>query len=344
MQMSSGWRRRKGFTLVELLVVIAIIGILIGLLLPAVQKAREAARRMSCSNNLRQLTLAAHNYEGNHKKWPVHIGWSPWESHDGAFSDKVALMPYVELTNQYQQTNFAWSAFDPGGWNGGGGNPNIKTQSMKLSIFNCPSNPNEIFAGSANFTYAANHGTSHKRHLQNVASQKCENGQHNGVASFQGPNPTHWVQSDPAVTFGMIPDGTSNTAAYSEFRIDPGEHDLKTTVYTWADGNNTFNVRQSCLAQSGFSGRPQMRGRAWAWGFMGTGTVYNHTMRPNEKACHSYTDDWGGSNLMSASSGHDVGVNVARADGSVGFVSNDVNIYAWWALGTRNGGETETVE
>ena len=72
---------------------------------------------------------------------------------------------------------------------------------------------------------------------------------------------------------------------------------------------------------------------------MGVGVAYNHTMMPNEPPCHSYTDDWGGSNVMSASSAHTGGVNVARADGSVAFYTDTVANDVWWALGTRNGGE-----
>ena len=82
-----------------------------------------------------------------------------------------------------------------------------------------------------------------------------------------------------------------------------------------------------------------MRGRSWAWSFMGVGSAYNHTMMPNEKPCHSYTGDWGGNNLMSASSEHQGGVHVLMADGSVRFVQDTIDNFTWWGLGTRGDGE-----
>ena len=333
---------RRGFTLVELLVVIAIIGVLVALLLPAVQMAREAARRMQCTNNLKQISLSMHNYHDVHKTFPINVAWHRRETHDGSFSDKVGLLPFLEQQPLYDQTNFNAPAFDPGGWNGGGGNPNRVTQSVRLPIFNCPSQTFSIFNGVANFTYGINHGTSHLQHLAvGGAKIRATNGRHNGVAAFFGPTPDHWVRSDPPVRFASITDGTSNTAAYSEFIIDKNG-DPMNQVHSWADSaNSTEETRQQCLAQNAMSGRPEMRGRAWAWGFMGTGAAYNHTMMPNEKPCHSYTDDWAGSNLMSASSRHPSGVNVANTDGSVRFVSDSVEAVVWWAYGTRDGGEPE---
>ncbi len=99
-------RIRKAFTLVELLVVVAIIGLLVGLLLPAVQSAREAARRMQCSNNLKQMALAIHNYESSFKKIPCAIMGSPIDGHrfdDDGFGWQSAILPFIEQQNLYNQ-------------------------------------------------------------------------------------------------------------------------------------------------------------------------------------------------------------------------------------------------
>ncbi len=250
--------RRQGFTLVELLVVIAIIGILVSLLLPAVQAAREAARRTQCVNNLKQISLACHNYHDTHRSFPISLAWSVRESWHGAFSDKVGLLPFLEQNPLYNNINFNLMPYDSGGWNG---NDNILTTSQKLPMFNCPSNDVELFGGRGNFTYAINHGTSHLTHVGNA--QLADNGRHNGSAAYFGPNPTHWVRSDPVVTFAKWIDGSSNTALYSEFIPDSPTIELKHQVHSWADnGNNTTDRRLSCLAQTGLSGRPEMRGRA----------------------------------------------------------------------------------
>lgn len=104
-------RRRQGFTLVELLVVIAIIGILIALLLPAVQMAREAARRTQCNNNIKQIMLAWHNYHDSYKAFPVNIAWSPWNNFDGGYADKVAILPFIEYDQIYD--NLYYDPFVP---------------------------------------------------------------------------------------------------------------------------------------------------------------------------------------------------------------------------------------
>ncbi len=151
-------RLRRGFTLVELLVVIAIIGILVGLLLPAVQQAREAARRMQCSNNLKQLGLAMHNYESTYKKFPGGVG--PWGCCWGTW--QVRILPYIEQ-------NAAYAIYQ----NLGGADPqpryshanNRPVVSMRIPILTCPSDtPNAPLGASAtlaaitNHNYAVNYG------------------------------------------------------------------------------------------------------------------------------------------------------------------------------------------
>jgi prepilin-type N-terminal cleavage/methylation domain-containing protein len=114
---------RRGFTLIELLVVMAIISILVGMLLPAVQKAREAANRMSCSNNLKQIGLAMHNYEGTRERLPpdrLNPGYATWA---------VLILPYIEQDNLYRQWNLSWTYFQQ----------NDTARLTPVKIYFCPS-------------------------------------------------------------------------------------------------------------------------------------------------------------------------------------------------------------
>ncbi|HJS08599.1 MAG TPA: DUF1559 domain-containing protein [Pirellulales bacterium] len=362
----------SGFTLVELLVVIAIIGVLVALLLPAVQMAREAARRSQCSNNLKQIALAQHNYADTYKVFAMSSAWRrtgsrfnaqfPTEPHQGdtpaqSWTDKVMLLPFLEQRPIYEGMNHKLRPYDPWGWNG---NDNIQAHSLRLPVFNCPSNTTEHRAGKANFTYAINTGTSHApphaTGSQQVMSQWPARS--NGMSAFarydlrDTPDDIVW-QTDPMVGFHSITDGSANTAFYSEFVIsDTSKTDQTNRSYqkyqvynngSWTQGNNTATVRRNCLARTDMisTDRWQMRGAGWAWSFMGAGNGYNHTMMPNERSCHIFEggDDWYGRNLMSASSNHPGSVNVAMGDGSVRNVSETILPDVWWALGTRNGGE-----
>ncbi len=344
-------RSRGGFTLVELLVVIAIIGVLIALLLPAVQMAREAARRSQCSNNLKQIVLASHNYHDTHNAFPISTSWK-----DNAvpgvgelttcFSAKFRLMPYLEQNTIYERTRqYGQAGSIDGGPFSQGWAANWNTHlSVKLPVLNCPSAPLQNRNGVANCTYAINMGTPWNSHGVQVGDGNIDNtgnrpGLHNGFSAAKAQDA--WA-SDPEVTFGNIPDGSSNTAAFSEFVPDNAGRVPKYAMYQWAGGAFTAQVRQSCLAQSAIENdRGNFRGSTWSWGSHLVGEFYGHTMMPNEKSCWSYRGDWEGDSLAAANSGHPAGVNVARADGSVTFVPNGVNNFVWWAFGTRNVGEAE---
>ncbi|MBT4866334.1 MAG: DUF1559 domain-containing protein [Planctomycetaceae bacterium] len=324
---------RTGFTLIELLVVIAIIAVLIALLLPAVQQAREAARRSTCKNNLKQIGLAMHNYHETHGVFPISVGWNPHnDERHGAFSDKVYLLPYLDRASEYNLTNVTQRPWDSRGWFG---NENIVPHSVRIPVFNCPSQPNSTAGGRANFTYAINNGV--------AGNGTGGEGRHNGIAAYVGGGGT----SDAPVRFRDVTDGTSTTAAYAEFVIEPvgnfpvGSAQRNRQVHNWAGGVGSTPAanRQACLNQTALGGRPGMRGASFAWSFVGNGSTYTHTMAPNDKPCHSFQGDWLGSNMMSSSSLHAGGVNIAMADGAVRFVSENIAYNIWTAIGTRNGAE-----
>lgn len=143
-------RGRAGFTLIELLVVIVIIGILIALLLPAIQQAREAARRAQCSNNLRQIGLALHNYEGQSSMFPTSTRPLPALPGPRQAATLARILPFLEQGNLFQQYNFNVNWFDA---------PNTSSIQAQLSVFHCPSTPNSnrldtnlVTAGGTSFT------------------------------------------------------------------------------------------------------------------------------------------------------------------------------------------------
>jgi prepilin-type N-terminal cleavage/methylation domain-containing protein/prepilin-type processing-associated H-X9-DG protein len=332
---------RRGFTLIELLVVIAIIAVLIGLLLPAVQKVREAAARMSCSNNLKQLGLAAHNYHSANSKFPPGVNVpavitnlanglsSPPPLVSGqSFSLFQALLPYLEQNNVYTQLNFA----GPGKVNGNLGNDsqyiNCDTStnpapigSTIIKTFLCPSDtaPTQTTYVSGGKTYLFGANTY---------------GGSAGIRSFY----TFDSKSDPAgtgmtqdgmfyinssVTMTTVTDGTSNTIAFGERnRTDPN-FDL---IYT---GGGVIE---------------QHSGWAWANYYPGYDYLYGAAMPLNwtltkdgiKKDNNFLYQDLRYSTFGSQ---HVGGANFCFADGSVHFISDAIPLATLQALTTRSGGE-----
>jgi prepilin-type N-terminal cleavage/methylation domain-containing protein/prepilin-type processing-associated H-X9-DG protein len=211
---------RRGFTLVELLVVIAIIGILVGLLLPAVQAAREAARRMQCSNNLKQLGLAMHNYHDVHNKFPIgHHFRGSIPSTGLAYGWAFGLLPFIEQGNLYNQFNQRLPVMNISFSNNGllastpqatFSCPSDTKPAQRDDPVNTPSTPTVIIRNSATSSYQANGG--------------AYNGWQNAT-----PNPVRWngvfERDQRGANFGIkdITDGTSNTFLVCEIRwgMDP---------------------------------------------------------------------------------------------------------------------------
>ncbi len=348
---------RAGFTLVELLVVIAIIGILVGLLLPAVQAAREAARRMQCSNNLKQLGLALHNYESAHKKFPANPGARVSQDVTGrynqawlAWSGLAMLLPYMEQANLYNQANFNFSWAN----NRGGTVNNSVVARARIPSFVCPSDP----GSSASYT-------------RNMSPTSY------GMSAGPG---SHWSLSTmkPGLStlsvwtpLRDITDGTSNSIAMSELRIGlnkgrwiagqlPRDPSYRVITGQRLQRSNNRQGRiwrsipahaaqiqayyQDCLAKydagTGWHGSSDEQGRFWAAGRVFWGPYHTTLVGPNAgPACdndRSVTD----LSIKEPSSYHTGGVQAVLCDGSVKFVSENIDQLVWIAAGSINGGET----
>ncbi|MEM9701420.1 MAG: DUF1559 domain-containing protein [Planctomycetota bacterium] len=328
-------RRRPGFTLIELLVVIAIIAILVALLLPAVQQAREAARRTQCQNNLKQLGLGLHNHESALRYYPSQreIERAPVPPSSQSFyrwSAFALLTPYLDQSNIYQAIDLRQPlyVFTPGP------PPAVVTQpdlsavvAIQVDTFLCPSasveRTNEEW-GATN--YMTCQGT----------------GLDGGL--YEDSDGAFFI--DSRTTPGDVRDGLSNTAFASESLIGDG----RTSTATRADVLGTPDAEAAmvwnavepvvddawCL--SGSSELVWNRGEKWADGAVTT-TGYHHRHVPNSEIldCASRF-----AAVKSARSRHPGGVNLLLGDGSVRFVSETVNLVTWQAVGSAAGGEVLT--
>ncbi len=309
--------KQSGFTLVELLVVIAIIGILVGLLLPAVQAAREAARKMKCSNNLKQIGLAIHNYESAMSCLPPGFN-------NNTLSTHASLLPYLEGYATYERIDFGVGYNHP---------KNLAAQQTNIPGFLCPTDPDSFIAGGmAGTNYRSNTGTGIVHGLPGTTV---------GSTNFGMPEPNGAFTRERYYKFADIIDGLANTAAYSEaikgdltntistLRSDtfqPGTY--PTTTDEAVDMCNAIDVKN--LALQGFSSN----GYPWIRGYHST-SQYFHSNLPNGRSC-MYPP---GRIMTTASSHHSGGVQLLRLDGSVRFVTENIEKTIWRAIGTRNGGE-----
>ena len=304
--------RRRAFTLIELLVVIAIIAVLIALLLPAVQQAREAARRTQCKNNLKQLGLALHNYHGTYLCFP--FGQDAAKS----YSAISQLLPYFDQAPLYNLINFSLPYNDAS---------NNSARMTELPALRCPSDSVNPISGQGGATnYMANKG--------------------GGVIWLDatGPNTGFPTQTgvmyyQSSVRIGDITDGTSNTAAFSERLLADGNNSIvspladvffspaaPTTPDEAVTMCNAVDINNLANQFSLFMGAPWMHGQH----------TYQHINVPNTRSCGFFTILRAN---MPPSSRHVGGVHVQLCDGSVRFVSENIDRVVWRGVGTRSGGE-----
>lgn len=357
-------RKRMGFTLVELLVVIAIIGILVGLLLPAVQAAREAARRMSCSNNLKQLGLALLNYENTYRSFPSRSnGTQTGPMHNGGRrSGIIGMLPFFEQTAFFDRIQagdpLATPPILPGGpvpWYPVGTGPGETTMYVqRFGTLQCPSDPSspdQMDGGRGINNYAFCSGDT----LISVGTT--------GSGMFFRFR---------TVRLKDVTDGLSNTIAMSERvaaaftpgqRTSPTIREASLMNVVLLGAGNPANCRAAAAAASAGgrylpSASPNLKGRfssIWMDGQV-ENVGFNTVLGPNSPSCVSGNNPGSDSQhaVLSASSQHPGGVQVVLVDGSVRFVSENIDTGnssvkpaagqpspygVWGALGTRAGGE-----
>ena len=368
----NGPERRRGFSLVELLVVIAIIATLVGLLLPAVQGARESARRIQCSNNLYQLGRAIHAYHDVNKRLPVTTtaaasqggacgkGFQSWLAH---------LLPQIEETALNDSIDYSIGMMDqcnlssPSAYQAltiSAGHPNARAAATRVGLFLCPSDDHGSrtsdavgSALTAPGSYAGNIGW--VRGSTGIGGASGPPGKHNGAMPIANPRaPKAWHAEK--ISFKDFSDGLTNTALVAERRVASGQ--ATTTPFgRFLPPGTPVSLQSSCGGSAGVarsqpawvpycgnSGHGDVKfslphGRAWITGWTLAANLYMHVMPINDRNCHLYGGEDDGSNIVTPSSSHNGGVNVLFGDGHVRFVDETIDMPAWWSIGTRNGGE-----
>ena len=300
--------RRGGFTLIELLVVIAIIAILIGLLLPAVQKVREAAARMKCQNNLKQLGVALHAYHSAYEKFPM--GQGPGV---GAAGWKVQLLPYIEQDSVYKQVNLS-DTFN-----------SAVFQNLVIQTFVCPSMTLSPTPTPVASWYSAAVTQQVSSYIGIMGAYPDPAGRTTGTiynSNYGGwwSNSGMLLANEQVNVLGAT-DGTSNTYIIGEQSAAVGTNDYRSRYYSpWGSFTQSKPIGSLAAGQD-------------CWG-MGLTCVAYAPNSPTAGAGANIT--YGGNTLLN--SNHTSGINMLRADGSVAFVSNSVTFTSFQAMCSRNDG------
>jgi len=330
-------KRKPGFTLVELLVVIAIIGVLVSLLLPAVQQAREAARRMQCGNHLKQLGLALHNYESTYRVFPG----LPDSSNYG-FSVQAKLLPFIEQGNLQDLIDFQQPLMQGAGGSQALNSVHNQVARQPIPVLLCPSDgQSPIFENHSSVAGQAFAGTNYV-----VCTGSGVDTNYDTRAATDG---MFWWGS--AAGFRDMLDGSSNTLVLSETLLGLGTDSSGTQPqdrrrqmaqyggggmggagegFTSAPGHNPDLAVAAAVSQwNGF------RAGAWIWGREHTSS-FNTYATPNFKVPDVMRNGFG---WFAARSQHPGGAQATLGDGSVRFVADTVDLATWRALGTKAGRE-----
>ena len=352
-------RCRSGFTLIEVLVVIAIIGLLIALLLPAVQAAREAARRMQCANNLKQIALAAHTYYDSHGVFPTGDlgGWSGWSAH-------TRLLPYLDQSPLFNAVNFAFGNRIPYGspW----GDPartevNTTATLARIAGFLCPSS----IAPTGNLRFPPTDGP----RPGNSYFASMGPSLHFG-GDLRHARPTGmFMNNGPTLGLRDVTDGSANTILFGEWLVgdcDPNRlsrqdviamgdfgpgGDSPTMNMPLGDVDGAFRRWLATIppAAGASVGDPALNkswlGEMWAAGTCGLG-MGNTLLPPNSPYPNAQilgrpggAEDFDTPGVYGLSSNHPGGAQVALVDGSVRWLKSSTTVTVVWALGSRSQGE-----
>jgi prepilin-type N-terminal cleavage/methylation domain-containing protein/prepilin-type processing-associated H-X9-DG protein len=351
-------KRRQGFTLIELLVVIAIIAVLIALLLPAVQAAREAARRIQCTNNLKQLGLAFANYESSQNSFPSADIWgknglcSGWGFGNSCQNTPwfVLMLPYIEQGPLSNAFNMSIGTEGPGYL---GFLINSTVEITKINSFQCPSDNQNTFSIAVLAGLAGISGPNWQVSKGNYGVNwgNCDYGQ--GIdsgSSFVGQNKfktspfgLNAGETGPLLTrIASVTDGLSNTHFCSEI-LQGASDDIRGLIWGDNPGGGSYMTR---FAPNGYqdywgAGINMDALPSFASSGVGTSPATPGTLCDSQPAqglaCYAVANE--GSEYVAARSRHPGGVNSLFGDGSVHFMKNSINIPTWMALGSIAGGE-----
>ncbi|UUO04822.1 DUF1559 domain-containing protein [Blastopirellula sp. J2-11] len=308
--------KRNAFTLVELLVVIAIIGVLVALLLPAVQQAREAARRSACRNNLKQLGLAIHNYENTFRQFPpgaVRINFENGNSYRMPFVAQI--LSFIEQGNIYDIVNFkqSWSH-----------SSNAAALEAPLPLYQCPTDPtsgSQLMLPDETFgNYGLNWGMHRFLDIDGQGPSTNEPGGKTNLASPFGNN--------YGARIADIQDGTSNTLAMMEMLKGIGAGGVDRRGRIWNEDSNCYQVMTRLSPNSA------------APDYCESGKCIDHPEfnLPYQPPPNATGTGQGQASLASRSH-HAGGVQVVLCDGSARFISETIDLNAWQALSTQWNGE-----